>query len=101
MANTKNNYGRQIFLSREEIRFLRDLVSREIVSLNDNMQEVEEALDPKYIPEHTDVKFWEEQQKDIEHDLEVAHKLVGRDDKPDTQGKLWYYVAASEVTDNG
>lgn len=93
---SKNSYGRQIFLSREEIRYLRDMASSQIVQLHDQLREAEEALDPAYMTEHTDVKFWNEQKQDIGNDLKLCHKLVGDPDKDGDNGKLWYYLTVEE-----
>lgn len=93
MANTKNKYGRQIFLSREEIQYLRDLVYNDIISSNDNKREAEESLE---FYEGVDAKIWQVEIDELDKRIKMAGKLVG-DPEGRRDGKLWYYVSASEA----
>lgn len=80
-----NKYGRQIFLSRQEIIDLRDLVGDKILELSDYINQLEDDL--KYIDgPHSSMSLAEE--------LSNAKARRARLEKmvDDDKGKLWFYV---------
>lgn len=80
---SKNTYGRQIFLSREEIRLLRDIVATSLMREHD------------FIGEMEDVRDYEQDVTDAKARVRLMERLVG-DGVQDLQGKLWYYISAEE-----
>jgi hypothetical protein len=91
MAGKVNRYGRQIFLSREEIETLRALCNGELEGLSDQITEAQEALESD-----PDDVFWKQHLAAAQKVVKVIRKLVGDNTKGDN-GKLWYYVQASEL----
>jgi len=84
-----NRYGRQVFLSREEIRLLRLLVGIEIISTNDNLRMYDDQ------PEKALSTYDQEAIREYQRTLDLCQRLTG-DGEKDKSGKLWYYVAADE-----
>ena len=82
MANKTNKYGRQIFLSREEIEHLRRLVFAEIVEISDILGEQED--------------LGREPDQDLVKLKTMLEKLVD-----DNKGKLWYYISQDEAEARG
>jgi hypothetical protein len=78
-----NKYGRQVFLSREEIRLLRELVGSALLTARENMAEAEDF--------ESTAEYIEGFQKEID----LCKRLIGNEE-PGDNGKLWYYVDPSE-----
>ena len=97
MAKTSNKYGRQIFLSRKEISFLRGLVENHMIGLSDNISLNEGYLE--YAKTESDREVWEEAIAEDTKEQALCERLIGTDDR-DNNGKLWYYISAEEA-DNG
>lgn len=85
MANKTNQYGRQIFLTREQIQELRDLVCIEMVTCDDNIQHAQEYLQWE---SGVGAVRWQE---DIDLYQKRKHNLKRLYDK------LWYYVSDEEI----
>ena len=89
MANKRNKYGRQVFLTRKDVLELRGLVDSALIGCGDFLAEVNESLEWAEGTSNEDsTGMWEAEKTETERRKAFLLNL---------KDKLWYYVDEDEI----